>query len=187
VLNAPQVFLANVEGPWLHPEKTTVEQLVHVARSCPSGAISYRRLDGGEEEPAPQVNAVFLRQDGPYAFLATLDIRGVGGMFCATLCRCGQSKNKPFCDNSHRDAGFRASGEPATLADEALAERGGPLQVEPLRDGPLKVTGPLEICCGTGRTVARTLSTRLCRCGASANKPFCDGSHRHIGFRSEES
>jgi len=186
VLNAPKVFLANVQGPWLHPEEATVEHLVHVARSCPSGAISYRRLDGGEEEPAPQVNAVFLREDGPYAFQATLDIQGLGRTFRATLCRCGQSKNKPFCDNSHRDAGFHATGEPASVADEPLPERGGSLQVEPTRNGPLRVTGPLEICCGTGRTVMRTQSTRLCRCGASANKPFCDGSHQRIGFCSDD-
>ena len=46
--------------------------------------------------------------------------------------------------------------------------------------------GNVEICSGTGRTVARTRSTRLCRCGASGNKPFCDGSHARIGFRSEQ-
>ena len=48
----------------------------------------------------------------------------------------------------------------------------------------LHVRGPVEICCGTGRTVDRTQATRLCRCGGSENKPFCDGSHRRIGFRS---
>jgi len=184
VLNAPDVFLANVEGPWLHPEKASVEHLVHVARSCPSGAISYRRLDGGDEEGSPQVNVLFIREDGPYAFQATLGMEGQGRMYRATLCRCGQSNNKPFCDNSHRDAGFKASGEPATLPSEPLQQRGGELRVEPLEDGPLKITGPLEICSGTGRTVTRTRSARLCRCGASSNKPFCDGSHQRIGFRS---
>ena len=51
--------------------------------------------------------------------------------------------------------------------------------------GPLKVRGPLEICSGTGRTVFRTQYAKLCRCGGSANKPFCDDTHLRIGFRSD--
>jgi CDGSH-type Zn-finger protein len=62
--------------------------------------------------------------------------------------------------------------------------RNGAVNVVPATDGPLKVTGPLEIVSGTGRTITRVTETYLCRCGASANKPFCDGSHRKAGFRS---
>ncbi len=184
VLNAPTVFLANVEGPWLHPETDSAEHLAHVAQSCPSGAITYRRLDGGPEETAPAVNAINLRQNGPYAFHATLNIDEQPALFRATLCRCGKSKNKPFCDNSHIDAGFDASGEPETMPSEPLAERGGELHIIPLKDGPLKVRGPVEICSGTGRTINRTQYAKLCRCGGSSNKPYCDDTHLRIGFRS---
>jgi CDGSH-type Zn-finger protein/uncharacterized Fe-S cluster protein YjdI len=185
VLNAPTVFLANVEGPWLHPETDSVEHLVHVAQSCPSGAITYRRLDGGEEEQAPQVNTINLRQNGPYAFHATLNIDEQPPLYRATLCRCGKSKNKPFCDNSHIEAGFEATGEPETIPSEPLAERGGELHIVPLKDGPLKARGPIEICSGTGRTTNRTQYAKLCRCGGSANKPYCDDTHLKIGFRSK--
>jgi CDGSH-type Zn-finger protein len=58
------------------------------------------------------------------------------------------------------------------------------LSVEPETNGPLAVTGNLELCCGTGRTINRVTSTRLCRCGGSANKPYCDNTHRANGFRS---
>ena len=186
VLNAPGVFLANVEGPWLHPENDTPEHLAHVAQSCPSGAITYRRLDGAPGEPAPAVNHLFVRENGPYALSATLEIEGQPPMFRATLCRCGQSRNKPFCDNSHLQAGFSATGEPPSRASDPLPERGGPLHLRPATDGPLVLSGPLEICCGTGRTIERTDSVRLCRCGGSRSKPFCDGTHRQIGFRSED-
>jgi CDGSH-type Zn-finger protein/uncharacterized Fe-S cluster protein YjdI len=186
VLNAPTVFLANVEGPWLHPETDTVEHLTHVAQSCPSGAITYQRLDGGEEEQAPKVNVINIRQNGPYTFHASLNISDQSKMFRATLCRCGKSKNKPFCDSSHRDIEFEATGEPATIVSEPLKERGGELQVLPVRSGPLKIRGPVEICSGTGRTVTRTQNTSLCRCGGSSNKPFCDGTHLRIGFRTEK-
>jgi len=190
VLNAPRVFLANVEGPWLHPENATAEHLAHVAQSCPSGAITYRRLDDGPGEPAPEVNMLFLRENGPYAIQANMVLSegasfGQGSAYRATLCRCGKSQNKPFCDNSHREADFAASGEPATQTSEPLAERGGLLQVNPVVNGPLSLRGPLEICSGTGRTVTRVQAVRLCRCGASANKPFCDGSHQRVGFTSE--
>ena len=47
VLGAPSVFLANVTGPWLHPERVTVEECVAIAHACPSGAITYERHDGG--------------------------------------------------------------------------------------------------------------------------------------------
>jgi CDGSH-type Zn-finger protein len=65
-----------------------------------------------------------------------------------------------------------------------LAERAGPLDIEPEINGPLVVRGNLEILSGTGRAVARVTAARLCRCGGSATKPFCDGTHARIGFRS---
>jgi CDGSH-type Zn-finger protein/uncharacterized Fe-S cluster protein YjdI len=185
VLNAPQVFLANVEGPWLHPENDDPDHLAHVAMSCPSGAITYRRHDGGPQEPAPRVNYLFIRENGPYAVQARLEIENEAPVYRATLCRCGHSRNKPFCDNSHIGAGFRATGEPDSVDSDPLPERGGKLNVKPAVDGPLVLGGPIEICCGTGRTVTRTQATRLCRCGGSENKPFCDGSHRRIGFKSD--
>jgi CDGSH-type Zn-finger protein len=108
----------------------------------------------------------------------------------ATLCRCGQSRRKPYCDGSHSAAGFTASGEPATGSFEPLAARDGRLAITPLRNGPLRVQGNLELLAGTGRTVAKlgapnAPDTRLCRCGHSKTKPFCDGSHIAAGFVAE--
>jgi CDGSH-type Zn-finger protein len=65
-----------------------------------------------------------------------------------------------------------------------LDVRDGPLAIDPQMDGPLQVRGNLEIISGTGRIVARVQKARLCRCGASKTKPFCDNSHVAIGFRS---
>jgi CDGSH-type Zn-finger protein/uncharacterized Fe-S cluster protein YjdI len=182
---APQVFLANVKGPWIHPDAMPVERLVEVAHACPSGAIRYRRLDGGSEEAAPAVNLATVREAGPYAFRAELVIDGVPAGFRATLCRCGASKNKPYCDGSHHAIGFSASGEPPTGKTDMLPVREGVLAIDPQTNGPLRVRGNLEIMSGTGRAVARVTSAYLCRCGGSANKPFCDGTHTKIGFRSE--
>jgi len=182
---APQVFLANVKGPWIHPDAMAVDGLVEVAHACPSGAIRYRRLDGGPQESAPPVNLASVRESGPYAFRGQLQIDGVAAGFRATLCRCGASKNKPYCDGSHHEIGFNASGEPPAGKAEMLAVRDGVLAIDPQSNGPLRVRGNLEIITGTGRVVSRVTSTYLCRCGGSGNKPFCDGTHAKIGFRSD--
>ena len=66
-----------------------------------------------------------------------------------------------------------------------LAVRNGPLRVDPELDGPYQVRGNLELLSGTGRMVSRVTSARLCRCGGSSTKPFCDNTHLKNGFRSE--
>ena len=184
VTGAPAVFLANVKGAWLYPDAMDVARLVEVAHACPSGAIRYLRKDGGSQESAPPVNLAAVREGGPYAFRGDLRLDGVPAGYRATLCRCGASKNKPFCDGSHHDIGFAASGEPATRDGAMLAQRDGPLAIEPQPDGPLRLRGNLEVVSGTGRMVARVTNASFCRCGASQSKPFCDGSHARIGFKS---
>ena len=184
VTGAPNVFLANVVGPWIHPDAMPVDALVEIAHVCPSGAIRYRRKDGKPDEVAPPVNLLSIREAGPYALRGELSIAGQSGAFRATLCRCGASKHKPYCDGSHHEVNFSASGEPPTSLADMLEVRNGPLSVEPQTDGPLQVRGNLEITSGTGRVVARVQQARLCRCGGSANKPFCDGTHARIGFTS---
>lgn len=185
VLSRPDVFVPNVAGEWIHPDNATPEELAALAQSCPSGAIAYERLDGGPNESAPLVNVARVRENGPIAIHADLEIEGHGARFRATLCRCGASKAKPFCDGSHVAAGFQATGEPATKESQPLAARDGKLKVTPFRNGPLGVEGNLEICTGTGRTVNRVTKTALCRCGHSTNKPYCDGTHNKVGFKSE--
>ena len=184
VTGAPNVFLANVKGPWIFPDAMDPERLVEIAHACPSGAIGYRRKDGRPDETPPPVNLIALREAGPYAVRGDIRLEGQAGKYRMTLCRCGASKNKPFCDSSHHDVGFAASGEPPTGQADMLAVRDGPLVIDPQMDGPLQVRGNLEITSGTGRVVARVTTARLCRCGASNTKPFCDGSHARIGFKS---
>ena len=56
--------------------------------------------------------------------------------------------------------------------------------ITPLPDGPLEVTGPVVITASDGTILETTERTWLCRCGASAKKPYCDGSHKKAGFTS---
>jgi CDGSH-type Zn-finger protein len=155
---------------------------MYVALNCPSGAIHVTRHDGGANEANPKVNTILVRENGPLAFNAEIVLSGAPIGARATLCRCGESKNKPYCDNSHEAAAFAASGEPATKESAQLAKRDGRLEVTPYPNGPLGVAGPVEILSGTGRAVNRVERTALCRCGHSANKPYCDGTHSKVGF-----
>jgi CDGSH-type Zn-finger protein len=160
------------------------DALVEVAHACPSGAIKYRRHDGHPDEAPPPVNLLSIREAGPYAVRGDILLDGAPAGYRLTLCRCGASKHKPYCDGSHHEVGFSASGEPPTGKADALEVRDGPLAIDPQTDGPLMVRGNLEIISGTGRVVARTQAARLCRCGHSATKPFCDNTHIKVGFRS---
>lgn len=188
VLSHPDVFVPNVVGAWIHPDAQPVDELMRIGQNCPSGAISVLRNQPATGATAdsnglPLVNTVRVRENGPLAIEAELQIQGVPQANPrATLCRCGQSQNKPFCDGSHVAAGFVASGEPATASFQALAVRNGPLNVQPQPNGPLRVSGNLEVVSGTGRTCNKVGETWLCRCGHSNNKPYCDGSHKAAGF-----
>ena len=153
-----------------------------MAHKCPSGAIRYELNNGQPGESAPKVNTIHLRENGPYAVHAPITLAHQPDGYRATLCRCGQSKNKPWCDGTHVAAGFTASGEPPTGQADPLHARDGGVSITPTLNGPLHLEGNMEICAGTGRTVARVTDAFLCRCGQSKSKPFCDGSHVIAGF-----
>jgi CDGSH-type Zn-finger protein/uncharacterized Fe-S cluster protein YjdI len=182
VLTLPNVFQANVEGPWINPDNASVSDIVALARECPSGAITYERHDGSADEGAPLVNTVFIRENGPLAIHADLTIDGEDAGYRATLCRCGASKNKPICDGSHVDAKFEATGELKKKIFEPLESWDGTVTITSFPNGPVQVEGNLEICYGTGHTIEQTEKAVLCRCGESKNKPYCDGTHAKIGF-----
>jgi uncharacterized Fe-S cluster protein YjdI len=115
VLQAPAVFRADTPGEWIRPDRMGAPALAAVAHNCPSGAIAYRAKDGTLDEAAPPVNTIRLRQDGPYAVNAAIRIVGherAHPVHRRTLCRCGASRNKPFCDGTRAAAGFEATGEP---------------------------------------------------------------------------
>ena len=149
-----------------------------------SGAIRYEET--GQSQRKPLVNTLHIRENGPYALSADLQL---GEKPCAsqkmTLCRCGASKNKPYCDGTHVDIGFVATGEVAVVDSPDPESRSGVVIVSPLKDGPVQVDGNLEICTGTGHTVNRVQQVHLCRCGHSNNKPYCDGAHSKAGFTTE--
>ena len=185
VLSRPDVFRPNVEGPWISPDSASAEAVAAVARNCPSGAITYEPVGNIAPETPPLVNVIRVLENGPLAVSADLEIEGQPRITRATLCRCGASEHKPYCDASHHTANFRATGEPEGDNSAPLEKRDGPLKVKPSPNGPLIVENSVEIVTGTGRTVTRTQKAALCRCGHSSRKPFCDGTHQRVGFNTK--
>jgi len=106
----PEVWRSGVE-PWIDPNGAAKDEVIRVVRQCPSGALSYEEAGIRHTEFFDTPEVVVLR-DGPYQVRGGVELDGVAfGQGASrehfTLCRCGHSRNKPFCDGSHWYAGFK--------------------------------------------------------------------------------
>ncbi len=100
----PAVFRYG-EEPWIDPQGASREEIIATVRKCPSGALSYS-VEGVEFQRGEHEPGIFVSPNGPYVVTGCPDLAGtVFGDGAAvrqfTLCRCGGSKNKPFCDGTH--------------------------------------------------------------------------------------
>ena len=189
VTRLPSVFDPE-QRPWVAPANATADAVAAAVIACPSGALQYRRKDGGSKERTPATNEVWIEPDGPLFLEGELEVHtphSVTEQTRVALCRCGASHNKPFCDNSHRDVKFKDAGEFA-VGEQAAADApaSGKLVVRPQPNGPLLLEGTFQLVSGDReQSVVRSGRTWCCRCGHSQNKPFCDSSHRKVGFEAE--
>jgi CDGSH-type Zn-finger protein/uncharacterized Fe-S cluster protein YjdI len=98
--------------PWIAVDQGTADEIAEVVMRCPTGALHFRRLDGGPQEPEPPESTVEPRPNGPLYLRGKIRIQDASGHLIredtrVALCRCGASGNKPFCDGTHREIGFR--------------------------------------------------------------------------------
>ncbi|HEY6668807.1 MAG TPA: CDGSH iron-sulfur domain-containing protein [Candidatus Nitrosopolaris sp.] len=108
VNNLPSVFKFDAR-PWIDPEAATLEESINTIRKCPSGALSYS-IDGVEyKDQNERKPMVTVSKEGPYIITGGVELIGDNLQFGDgaskehyTLCRCGASRNKPFCDGMHR-------------------------------------------------------------------------------------
>lgn len=106
----PAVFKTDTD-PWIDPDGAPLEALITQIERCPSGALSYS-IGGQVQGVGAAEPGVTVVRDGPYAVRGGIGLVGQEMGEGASeeryaLCRCGASKNKPFCDGSHQKAGFR--------------------------------------------------------------------------------
>ncbi|WP_227396210.1 (4Fe-4S)-binding protein [Jeotgalibacillus aurantiacus] len=103
VKNLPTVFDTK-KRPWVEPDQAEASDVAYTVEQCPSGALEYVRKDGGLSEQPPDHTVIEVQPDGVYFVRGDLTIRhGDETIHCtrASLCSCGLSGNKPFCDLSH--------------------------------------------------------------------------------------
>jgi len=102
--------------PWALPDAGDADEVARVTELCPSGALQYRRVDGGPQESHGGPTRMTPIRDGPLLVTGVVEVRREDGTIetlpRATLYRCGESIHKPFCDNQHLKVGFRAPGVP---------------------------------------------------------------------------
>ena len=110
VRDLPNVF-DRTRRPWIDPTQAAADAIAQVVQSCPSGALHFERLDGGPQEFVPDVTSVEPQPNGPLHVRGRITITGEDGTVLRedsrmALCRCGASKHKPFCDDTHSHIGF---------------------------------------------------------------------------------
>jgi uncharacterized Fe-S cluster protein YjdI/CDGSH-type Zn-finger protein len=116
----PQVFDSRAR-PWVRIDGADAEAIIEVVERCPSGALTYERPGGPPEEPRRPTTAMAV-PNGPLVMKGDLRLldnrtRQTVQETRVTLCRCGGSRNQPFCDNSHRNgsAGRDEAESPAEI------------------------------------------------------------------------
>ena len=173
--------------PWILPDEGDAATITAELVNCPSGALHYEAKDGSTIEPTPETNRIVIWHNGPLQFHGDLAIEGaavsIENEYRATLCRCGASKNKPFCDNSHKAISFVAEELDTVKIEESAS--GGKLLITASAQGSLQIEGNFTIETEDGKVLYKGTKTALCRCGHSNRKPFCDGTHKTIGFDAE--
>ena len=134
-------------------------------------------------------NRVFVRENGPLIIKGEVVVIDADGSTLlddteAYLCRCGHSKNKPFCDGEHKRNAFSDNAQfvdekgEALDPGDAIQENSKKLVVTVRENAMLIAKGPMTIQNEAGSSITIRNKAALCRCGLSKNKPFCDASHK---------
>lgn len=187
VRGLPQVFDTS-RTPWVLPDAADAEKVAEIIKRCPTGALHFTATADKLKEVTPEHNIALLAKDGPIYLRGEIEILDAGGNVVladtrVALCRCGASRNKPYCDNTHKQAGFKDAGEiNFQKADEDEPAGHTKLRVQPSPNGPLLVDGNVTIVDSSKTLQEKSSSPALCRCGASGAKPYCDGSHNRVNF-----
>jgi CDGSH-type Zn-finger protein len=127
-----------------------------------------------------------LANNGPAILEGDLEIVGADGEIRraqrASICRCGESSRKPYCDGAHKTCGYVEPGRVGTgkvlPAPEGLVH----LRASVKPNGSIRVEGPFRLENAAGELILESGAVSLCRCGKTQNPPFCDGSHKACGF-----
>ncbi len=102
----PSVFTSESSTNWIYPDNDTNDKIIKTVKSCPSGALSYSIQSKVTVDQRTEAK-ISIVKNGPYS-VEGVKLEGMPtptnfSTTKYTLCRCGHSKNKPFCDYSHAE------------------------------------------------------------------------------------
>ena len=140
-------------------------------------------------KPVYSGNSIMVRPDGPLICKSDADIilQDADAKIILkdkefALCRCGLSKNKPFCDGTHKTKELKMT---QTFNDERKEDINGivgDLIITVKTNAMYSIKGPVTIFSRDGLSKTTRTKAALCRCGFSEQKPFCDAKHKKCGF-----
>ncbi|MEM7037117.1 MAG: (4Fe-4S)-binding protein [Bacteroidota bacterium] len=113
VKGSPTVFNAKAR-PWITPDGAPLADIQATIGKCPTGALRYKLAgDSGESVTTTGPVEITVVPNGPLRLQGNIEIRDMDGKVLqvtdkCSLCRCGASKNKPYCDGAHKTIGFEA-------------------------------------------------------------------------------
>ncbi len=106
--------------PWINMQGASTEEIIKIVNKCPTNALTYKwnkdiEKEDGMAKASPeyeQKTEIKIMEDGPLIIRGNFKIIGTDGkemkqMKVASICRCGQSGNKPFCDGTHKKTGVK--------------------------------------------------------------------------------
>jgi CDGSH-type Zn-finger protein/uncharacterized Fe-S cluster protein YjdI len=187
VKNLPKVFNPDAR-PWIQPENAGADEVADTVEQCPTGALHYEMKQNSRSEEPASKNRIQLVENGPVYFFGDIEVQDHEGTTVLedtrfALCRCGVSSNKPACDNSHEKNSWKAHADAdKSKLPEANGETYDKLLIKLMKNGPAILDGTYTMESSEMGTRTSDKGVALCRCGQSSTKPFCDGTHKDIGF-----
>jgi len=179
-------FVAYMDDTVVAPPPAKSENLTNSAKALDRW-FAERQKQQGPPRLLEIPNEALVTSAGPINITGNLTLVMEDGSVSyanhISLCRCGASKGKPHCDNHHLDVEFLNSGRILEASDVQHSERPAKITLSMIKDGPVTFRGRLRLHNNLGQECVKQRGS-LCRCGHSASKPFCDGSHEKVGFRS---
>lgn len=109
----PAVFDV-ARADWIRPDAASADEVQALVAKCPSGALQSVRAGHPPAKPTTEgAGTITFQSDGPALFKGPVDVELPTGaqerrQGTVAFCRCGKTKNDPYCDGSHGPSGFRS-------------------------------------------------------------------------------
>jgi len=180
-------FIAFMDDSTAGPEPKGAEQKENLTTSVGAHQLFRKREKNRDAPRLLEVpNEVLVSIGGPLQITGNITLVHEDGKVQYSnhlrLCRCGHSRSKPECDKQHVEMEFLNSDKIFEVSEVAASSRPSKITISCIKDGPIKFRGRMRLHNLLGQECVKMCGS-LYRCGRSASKPFCDGSHSRNGFK----